>query len=354
MADVRVGGVWLRSLGHVAAVKWSSRWGTGPCGPDLASCTVAVDSANSSALLRVGSPFEVWEEGVLVFGGVISEMGRDFPRTIAARGWARRAEDFDAVGSGGVGPTSNPDLAVSSAMARGLQWVARSGFTDAPLGGGDPVPVRLDALLNEWSVTAAQRWGVDARGVAFAVPEPTTVDYFLDASDLDIGVADDGLFTRVRARYVSGVDGTSGEANDWSSVVVDDDAGIEMFGAIEYLMDLTSLGLLDGSTAGDYAVAQLNLLTKPQWLSRVVTTAGRLLTPGGLPADLPSVRAGQVVRLFNVPTTLGGLRAELGMDVVLGEVEYDTEAPSRVTLAPVNLAVRNLADALAQASRRAA
>ena len=51
-----------------------------------------------------------------------------------------------------------------------------------------------------------------------------------------------------------------------------------------------------------------------------------------------------MVRLFNVPNSLGGLRSELGLDVVLGEVEYDTEKPLELTIAPVGLAVRNMAD----------
>ena len=353
MADVNLGGTWLHSLGHVSSVKWSTQWGPGPCGSSLASCTLAVDAANDSSLLRLSQTFDV-NDGPKMFGGVLSEVGRDFPRSLSARGWARRAADFDAVDSSG-NPTTNPRTAVTQAIANGLPWTNPTAFDNVSLGtDGAPTTQRLNVLLDNWAVTVGKRWGVDVEGVAFVATDPTTPTWYLDASDLDIGVADDGLYTRVRARYVSSVDGTTGEPNGWASEVANDAAGQALYGVVEYPMDLTPLGQITAVTAAAYASQQLALLTVPQWLSRVTTNSSRLLSPGGLPAHLPSVRAGQMVRLFNVPNTLGGLRNELGLDVVLGEVEYDTDNPSEVTIAPVGLAVRNLADALAQARRDAA
>lgn len=353
MAEVKVAGVWLHSLGHVSSVKWSTQWGAGPCGPALASCTVAVDGSNDASLLRMGRTVEVWADGVRVFGGVVDEVGRDFPRSLSFKGWARRANDFDAV-TGSGGPTSNPLDAVTEAIINGLPWSNAAAFDNTTLGtDGSPTPKRLSALLDEWATKVGKRWGTDAYGAAFASADPTTPTWFLDASDLPIGVADDGLYNRVRARYYSAVD-VDGNPTTPLSTVVNDAAGIAEVGVIEYPMDLTGLGFLTGATATNYAQAQLDLLTVPQWLSRVTTTATRLLSPGGMGAHLPSVRAGQVVRLFNVPNTLGGLRNELGMDVVLGEVEYDTANPSEITIAPVGLAVRNLADLAAQSARAAA
>lgn len=348
--DVKVNGVWLNSLGNVAAIKWSTQWGDGPCGSSLASCTVAVDPANTSTLLRINQTFEVFADGVKVFGGVIDEVGRDFPRSISAKGWARRAADFDAVDSSG-NPTTNPNTAVTQAIANGLPWSNATAFDNVSLGvDGQPSTQRVEALLNQWATTVAKRWGADVNGVAFAAADETAVSWYLDASDLDLGVASDGLYTRVRARYYSAVD-VDGNPTTPLTVTSDDAAGIAEYGVIEYPMDLTGLGMIDATTAGDYADAQLALLTVPQWLSQVTTTS--LLTPGGLSAHLPSVRAGQVVHLFNVPQTLGGLRSELGVDVVLGQVEYDAENPTQITIGPVGLAVRDLAGLAAQSKRAA-
>jgi hypothetical protein len=349
MAEVKVGGVWLHSMGHVSAVKWSTTWGAGPSGSALASCEVAVDPSNDSSLLRINSAFEVWADGVKVFGGVLTEMGRGFPRSLSAVGWARRAGDFDAVDGSG-NPTTNPNTAVTQAIANGLPWSNAAAFTSTTVGAAPAAPVRVSALLDEWGTTAGKRWGADVNGVAFASADPTTPTWMLDASDLDIGVATDGLYTRVRYRYATAVD-SGGTPTATAGGVVNDTAGQALYGIIEYGMDLTGLGVLTAPTALSYATAQFAQLTVPQWLSRVTTNATRLLTLGGLDAHLPSVRAGQMVRLFNVPNSLGGLRNELGLDIVLGEVEYDSNNPAEITLAPVGLAVRNIVDMATQAKR---
>lgn len=348
MAEIKVGGVWLASVGNVAATKWATRWGTGPCGPDLASCTLAVDAAFDASLLRLGQTFEVFaDDGTLAFGGPLSEMDRDYPRTLHAKGWARRASDFDAVDGSG-NPTMNPRTAVTQAIARGLPWTNPNVFPNVALGDAPVTPIRVAALLDQCGVTEGKRWGTDAYGVAFFDADPTVPTLYLDASSLDIGVATDGLFTRVRATYVSSVDGVTGEADGWDVEVADDTAGQALYGVIEYELPLAPLGLLSAPTAADYAQAQLDLLTVPQWLSRVEADSTRLLTPGGHGAHLQSVRYGQMVRLFDVPHSLGGLRGELGLDVVLGEIQHDDENPTRLPIAPVGLAVRNVVDFVAR------
>lgn len=352
--DVMIDGAWVSSVAHVGEVKFSDRWGDGPCGPDSLSFTVSVDPGDDSSWLRLGSKVEGFIDGVKVFGGRLSEMGRGFPRTIHARSWARLAADFDALDSA-LAPTTNTDTAVAQAIVRGLPWSTSTGVFDNTSFGDDTTAStnRLDALLNAWSTAKGKRWGVDAEGRPFARADSTTVSWFLDASGLDIGVASDGLFTRVHARYVSAVSGTPPEPSGWSTVAVDDAAGQALYGVMEYAMDLTGLGLLTSTQATDYATAQLNLLTVPQWLSRVAATDQNLYTPGGLPAHLPSLRAGQVVELFNVPNNLGGLRNEMNQRVVLGETEHDADNPGEVVIAPVGLAVRNLLDALTAAKRAA-
>lgn len=353
MPDALLNSVWLRSVGHVDALKWSSAWGNLGCGPAQASCTVDVGATNDATLLALARRFDVHASGTKQFAGVLAEMGRDQPRTLSARGLASRAGDFDAVDGAG-NPTSNPRTAVAAAITNGLPWSNPNAFDDTTLGGGSrDTTLRLDALLNRWALTVAKRWGVDVYGVAFAVADPTTPAWKLDAADLDLGVADDGLFTRVRARYTTAVD-ANGNGTAWAPAVANDAAKQLDLGVNEYPMDLSKLGVISPATAANYAAQQLALLSVPQWLSRVTTDSTRLRTLGGHGAHLPSVQAGQMVRLVNVPNSLGGLRGGLGVDVVLGEVEYDTAQPGEVTIAPTNLAVRNLADALAQAAETAA
>lgn len=295
MADVMIDGLWVASRAYCSEVKWSTRYGDGPCGPYEASFVVDVDPRNDSNWLRMGRTCEIWENGKKRFGGVISEMGRGIPREVHAKGWPR-AND-------------------------------RSPSYD-----GD-------------------RWGYDVNNVAYTPADPTAPSWWLNAEDLDIGVADDGLYTRVTATYVSAYTAGPPEQTTYSTVTVDDTAGQALYGVITYRQDLTQLGVISSSTATSYAQQQLNQFTVPQWLSRVSVDPTHLLTQGGLSAHLPSVTAGQMVRLFNVPNNLGGLRTELAMDVILGEVEYDTTSPTQVSLAPVQLAVRNIADLATQAAQ---
>src|SRR3546814_14027113 len=153
-----------------------------------------------------------------------------FRSQVQALGWARRAEDFEALSSG---PTSNPQAAVSAAISRGLPWVGSSVFDNASIGStGDGVR-RLDSLLTEWADKVGKRWGVDAFGNSFAATDPTTVSYFLDASGVDIGVASDGLYTPVNARYVSSVDGDGNPAG-YSTVTVTDATAEALYGTREF------------------------------------------------------------------------------------------------------------------------
>lgn len=297
---VAIDGMPVRSYGCLdRGIKWSGRHGEGPCGPDVASCVIDVDPANDSSWLRMGRVFEVFEDGLKVFGGTISEVGRGYPREVHAKSWSRRVQ---------------PGATVS----------------------GD-------------------RWGRTVDNVAFTPTDPTTPTWFLDASDLDIGVADDGLYTQVVATYVSAYTAGPPEVTTTSTVTVDDAVAQAFYNeVVPYAMDLTALGVISSGTATTYANRQLAEFTIPQWLSRASVNSQRLLSPGGLPAHLPSVRAGQMVQLFNVPNNLGGIRNELSQTVILGEVEHDQDNPTEISIAPTRLAVRNLVDALTAAAQASA
>lgn len=295
MMDVKIDGQWVASFAHVSDVTWSDRHGDGPCGPDLASFTVAVDPSDDSTWLRLGRTCEIYDCGVKVFGGKVSEVGRDFPRSVHAKGWARTVE-------------------------------------------------------GESTVTGT-RWGRTADNVTYTPADATDVSWFLDASTLDIGVTDDGLYTRVVATYGDSLDVDGNLVT--ATVTVDDATAQGLYGIITYQMDLTSLGVISSGSATTYATDQLAQFTIPQWLSRVVATEQNLFTPGGLPAHLPSVRSNQVVQLFNVPNNLGGLMTELSQRVLIGETEHSSATPGEVSIAPTRLAVRNIADALAAAAKAA-
>lgn len=293
--DVFIDGAPLAQVAHVSAVVWSDRFGDGPCGPDQASFTVAVDRDNDASWLRLGRTVEVWDCGLKVFGGKLSEMDRGYPRQVHAKGWARTVEGESTV--------------------------------------------------------VGHRFGRDAENVTHAPTDPTVVSWLLDASGLDIGVADDGLYTRVLATYVSSLDGDGNPIT--ATVTVDDTAAQALYGVITYDMDLTDLGITTGGAATTLATEQLAQFTVPQLLSRVAATEQILFTPGGHPAHLPSLRSGQLVEMFNVPNSLGGIQSETNQRFIIGETEHSQDDPTTVSIAPARLAVRNLLDALKQAAQAA-
>lgn len=288
--EVKVDGVWLRSLGHVAKVEYSSRYGDGPCGPDLASVEVILEPRNDTGFLRMGRKLEVYDSGVLRFGGVISGPGRGVPRAIEAKGWPRTV------------------------------W---------------------DAALNP---EPGARVGRNSSNQAFTPADPFAPRWLLDASDFDIGVADDRLYTRVVATYVSSLDSEGEPVN--SIVTVDDTIAQGLYGILPFALDLTPLGVIDSPTANGYANQQLAEFAIPEWTTRVVVTSQKLRTLNGHPAHLPDVEAMHMVRMFGLPTSYGGLRRQAATDVVLGEVSYSTDSPGEITLSPKRVAVRSLADAV--------
>ena len=289
MADAKINGLWVSSFAHVASISWSTRFGDGPCGPDLATIEVDIDPRNDAEQLFMGRTVEIYDRGLLVFGGPLTGSSNGSPRVVEAKGWARR--DWDAT------------------------------ITHAP----------------------GEKIGRTPAGAEVTPVADTEPRWLLDARDLDIGVADDRLFTRVIAEYVSAQD-AEGNPTATSTVAVDDLEAQGLFGVLPFALDLTPLGLMGSGAAVAWAEQQLREFVIPEWTERVTTTSDRLLTTAGHYSHPPDVKAGQMVRIYNMPTSFGGLRRAAATDVVLGEVAYSTQRPSEVTVSPARVAVRSLAD----------
>lgn len=335
MSNVRVNGQWLSAIGFVGDLKWSSRWGEGPSGCDLASWTFDVDQGSTLDVLTPGAEVEIVRHGKRVWFGHATEPVRGRPWQMNAEGKARRASLYPALDAAGA-PTVNPSTALTNS---GVPWMGWSGFENADFGVVEKSKVNyLDALLNDWAKAKGLKWGVGPNGYGFASADPTTPSLILHASEIPIGVAEEGDYTRVVARYVSAMAGDPAEASAWATVSVGTPGRT-------FIMDLTQLGLLTSGTATSYANAQLDLFRVPTWTSRITASAASLTTLAGAPADLGSVQAGQMVRLQGAPKMLGRTR-QFTPSVVLGEVEW-VDGSSEITLAPVNLAVRSIVDEVA-------
>lgn len=348
MAEVKVAGYWLAGLpGVVTDLTWATTWGSDSySGPVTASWKLSIPFESSVPYLRPGSSVEIYRGGVRVWNGVLNEPVRGVPWEFNASGLGSLASNFAALTSTGA-PTTIPQIGVQYALTRGLAWAGgASAFSASAYGEPSPYAMnRLDVLLNDSAQKNAQRWGVDANGIAFVRTDPTTPKYVLDAHDAEIGVADEGLYTNVQARYVASVTGTPPVPATYGTVTSTDANAVARYGTREYVLDLTKLGGLTSATAQLYADSMLKDLTIPAWVNSLTVDATKLRTMGGLPADIASVRAGEMVRLFGARGNLGRLGNELMIDVVLGDVSY-VDGATDLTIAPMKLAKRTFADVL--------
>lgn len=349
MAEVKCDGVWLSTLGFVGGLKWSSRWGDGSCGPATASWSMDLPMRTSHKALLPGKVVEIMH-GSRTWMGVLTEPVRGVPWSFSAIGLASLG-NVPALDSDG-NPTAILSTAVTEAIARGLQWTSASGFPETAYGEDTNRP-SVAGLATEWAKSTGQRWGVDHHGRAFVASDPTAPKWVLDASGVEIGVADDELYTSIRAYYVSAA-GSESTPDTISSVhAVDAAAQARWPGLREYVLSLTDLGVISGTQALDYAQQRLAQMTRPAWTNRLTVSSTELTTTGGIRADLASVRAGDAALMFGVNDGLGALGGELAHVVTLGEVEYE-DGSDEITLASTSLATRTLEDQIADmvAARR--
>lgn len=357
MAEIRLGtgsSATLATLlpGTVGDLAWSSRWGSGPSGPDKASWTQSLPFTFDDSRLVAGQRVSVVRGGQTLWAGVLTDVQRGEPWSFDATGLGKVAEDFLALDSSS-NPTTNVGTAVSQAVTRGLPWSGTALSSLGSFGTNDGTDyATVASLLTGFHDRQGLRWGVTRNGVAFSSADDTTPRWLLDGHDVVVGMAEDDLSTVVVARYQSGV-GT------YASAVVSNAAAVARYGRREYPLDLTDLGTLTLATAQTYANQVLAALVSPSWVNQITVTRDRLTTPGGVPADLATVRAGQAVQVFGIPGRLGRLSGSGLMTVMLGGVSY-VDGAEEITLAPTRLARRTLGAVLerfrlmAEAQRAAA
>ena len=341
MAEVVVGGTLANLLpGTVADLQWSSRWGSGPCGPEKASWVQSLPFLYDDPRLVPGASVRIVRGGQTVWAGVLSDVQRGDPWTFDANGLAQVAGDYLAQDASGV-PTVNIGTAVTQAVARGLPWAGTAFNSLGTFGTASATDFpSIPSLLTGYHDRNGLRWGVNVYGRTFSLADSTTPVWVLDGKDVEVGIAENELYTAVHARYISSATGPT-----YATVTATNAAAIAKYGRREYPLNLTDLGVLTAGAATAYANQILAALVAPAWINQITVTADRLTTVGGVPADLASVQAGQAVRVVGVPGRIGRLSGSGVMYVGLGSVSY-TDGADSITLAPIRLARRTLAQVL--------
>lgn len=334
--QIRVNGVWLSNISAWGNLNWSH---TADGGCKDASWQMDLPRTFSHPALVRGKVVEIFIGASRVWQGFLSEPDVDDDWTFNALGLSLLGKDYLCF-DGSLNTTSKPDTAIDQAISRGLPWRRPDSLSNTAFAAGDTTASLnyVGDLLDAWSESVSKRWGVDGDGIVYARADPTTPTWHLKGGAARFGLADDEYASDLYGRYI---------ASAYATATVGDSVARTKFGRREAAVDLTTMGLL---TLGQ-ATAQLNgILAKGKarlgYTNGLEASKWQLTTPGGTPAYLPFVTAGQLVRMFGVLDEQG--QPLPYVDWVIGESNYEAGAET-IALTPVGLVDRDFASVLSGA-----
>lgn len=345
MARVRVGGVWLHSFTRVGGLRWKHGADAGCL--EASWSTSRLPASLAEPVLKRGALVEIYEGARRVWLGRLSESGDD-ARSCQAKGLLADASRYMALAPSTLAPTDDVHDAITQANLDG--WgVTYRGDTPTKDVGGTPKrglpseqPQRLDQAISAWATANGVRATVRADGVLRWETDPTTHTLVVTPGVGMLGRADDDYITHVVCRYISSVSGTPPVADGWSTVSAGDDLAASIYGRSTHYENLDSRGLLVASEAQSVADGILARAGVRLAFTGGATLTGLQLRDVGMQRlSLATLEAGRMVRFLGVRTPSKiGLQA---FDVVIGSTDY-ADGSGQITVSPVGLAARNLAD----------
>jgi hypothetical protein len=356
---------WLAAIGTYGSwgdLSWTTRWGEGACGMFEASWTMPLPADFEHPLLRRGSLVELMD-GPYRIGSplILSEptrgSGVDTPWQFTATGIGREAEDFLALD--GSGNTNNQgQTVVDQAIARGWRIAGRDSSIPA---GGASSGATTDELMSVAAVltTLAHyvlvgRWGVGQDNLVRWLSDPTTPTWHVTPDVASLGTADDDYATAVYVRYINSAGGALATVTSSASAADTQ----TLFGRREFPVDVTPAaggpGPMATSTAQNIADSILaRVKGRLNWTNGLTLTSQELLSNGGVPADLSTVEAGQMVRIHGVFSDLLTYNGQTWLDIIIGETKY-TDGAQTIDVSPLGLAARDLAKVVEEVTGKAA
>lgn len=317
----------LLGIGDVGLPRYSTSWGGG-CLTAEWQMPLSVDYSHFA--LTPGRIAYIYDGVCPVWRGVLTDPVRGRPWQINAVGLSSLFERY-------YSSSATPNTAVDAAITRGLPLAGRDTLT----GTGATDVGSLADLMNLAANQTGKRWGVFADGWLTQFTDPTTVDYICIAVDTPGGRTIDDYATHLYGRYLnsavsppvpttvaySGNPGTNGP-----------------LGRYERIVDLTPLGPMLAAAAQTHMGGMLTLVgPRTAFTSSVTVQPGALLSPGGVPVALSTVKAGKLVRFIGcVPDpAMGELSYTTSVEVMIGQTEYDATT-GLLRLTPVGLVARDL------------
>lgn len=336
--QILVDGTWLSTIPSVYGVG-DLRYSTAARGCEQASWSMSLSPTFGHPALLAGKIVEIRVGPKNVWQGTLDEPDRtDNGWSFSAAGLAAEGESFLCFDED-LNTTSIPDVAIDQAIARGLPWKRPVSISAVPYADGDSTAAlnKVGPLLDSWSLSESKPWGVNADAEVYAVTDPVMPKWYLTAGSGKVGLADDEYASTLFGRYQS-------DASTYATAMVEDPAAAFAHYREEGI-DLTTLGYVDGTKATAVLDGRLaDGKARYAWTKALTVSGLQITTPGGQPAFLPFVRAGDKARLFGVVSQQGIPLPYL--DFIIGRTELQAGAKT-IVISPRELAARTLGDVLA-------
>ena len=343
MVRLRVAGVWLDSVAAYTDPVVTRRLGQGGGGVSEVTWEMDLQDGSIPGCLTRGSLVELFNGGFPAGRAILGQPGRaEDGIEFSATGEYRQAEATLCLTELPTQvSTVIPDQAIDAAISRGaLPWTRPttvfSGAAAATANGLNYLNVLLDAVAD----ATGRRWYVTDDGRVQMAADTTAPKWLLAPGLVELGAEEDGYASHLFGRYVLNTTSTLQTAS------TSDEFASGLWGRREFGTDLTPAGPMTASAAKvrlDGLLAKGKARLRP--VDRLDVNNQQLLTIGGQPASLELVRPGDMVRApGRTPLSLNGAPY---FDFVIGETSHD--GGPTLTIAPVDLAARNLEDVLSLA-----
>lgn len=341
-----VGGVTylLSERAHVGDLQWSTGW---PYGCLDASWAMDFHPLTFPPSLATHAHVEIWDGPVRVWAGFLSEVVPGERWECHAKGWYAAFANLLCLTADESATSAVPSVVVAAAIDRAdLPLTIGTTLSATTISSADETVSANYVLpfLDSYATGLGQRWKVDENYVLTVAADPTEPRYVLDSTQVLRGSADDEYVTDVFPRFVSSIDGTTGEPDGWGLGHVS--ATSAPAGRRERAMDVTDLGQMTEGDAEALAQGQLDLNSaRLGYTSGLELGYGEIVRPGGAPVRLGHVKGGEMYRGFTVADASGAVQLGLTQDVVIGRTTYADGSPT-VSVMPVGMAPRTFVDTL--------
>jgi hypothetical protein len=329
--EITVNGRWLSQESKYGDVAMSTIW---PGGSDEVTWTPAVRPVKRWA---GGEDVRVYYAGTPVWAGKLVEP--DPSQTeLTATGAFREGENFAALDATGAAEKA-PDVAIDRAIIRGLNWTRPNSIQATAVGIDlNQGPVSVATLLDTQTTGQTVRWGVDPLRQVYTVADPTSPVFQTLPIEGGFGYALDNYASTLIGRYLDATTST------YKTRTITDPVAEALHGDVERIIDLTPRGSRTTTQADDILT---NMLAKdraiPQWTKGVEAVYGEILNMGGVPVALETVAAGEMLRVNGGFELAQRLNGAMYIDFVIGRTQL---SGGSLTISPIQLAARNLTDAL--------